>query len=136
MENTLYVDVSDEQVRCFQDQGFLRLNRMTTDAELAWLRNVYDEIVKKKTGYPPQELDQLNAKRNQGSLLTVPSPENIILELKDTIFYCKARKAFSRLLGGRENQLLYGWRIFCNQRIVMRPRGTRMPRIAHLRTTA
>ena len=56
MEDMLPVDLRIEHVRCFQAQGFLSIGRITTGEELTWLRNVYDAIIKRKTGYTPDEL--------------------------------------------------------------------------------
>ncbi|MBI3756482.1 MAG: phytanoyl-CoA dioxygenase family protein [Deltaproteobacteria bacterium] len=113
MEGAWCVDDSGEQVRRFQDQGFLHLGRMSSDLELAWLRTVYDEIVKKKTGYTPQELGWMSMRHKRGSLLTIPSPEQIAPELQNTSFYRNARQVFACFLGVEDTRLLSGWRIFC-----------------------
>lgn len=109
----LYNDVSAEQLRCFQELGFIRLGRLTTNMELAWLRTVCDEVVRAWTGHSPQELRRSNAGQNPLSLLTIPSPENIAPTLRSTIFYRTACKVFSRVLGVDEAHYLTGWRIFC-----------------------
>lgn len=108
-----FVNLRDEHVRCFQEQGFLSLGRITTDQELMWLRETYDEIVKRKKGYTPQELASLLGERTPPSLLAILSPEGIVPTLKSTLFLRNAREAVTHLLGVEETRLLSGWRIFC-----------------------
>ena len=38
------VTVSDEQVAEFHEQGYLTVGRITTDEEVAWLRDLWDEV--------------------------------------------------------------------------------------------
>lgn len=108
-----FIDLKDEHVRCFQKQGFLNLGRVTTDQELAWLREIYDEICKRKKGYTPQELTSCLKGQPPPSLLAILSPEGTVPALKGTLFLRNARKAVTRLLGVEETQLINGWRIFC-----------------------
>lgn len=113
MKDLLNVTPSPEQVRSFQSQGFFPLGSMSDDGELIWLRNVYDNIVKKKTGYTPQELGQGHPKNYQESLLTILSPENVIPELMNTDFYHNVRSTFAQFLDVEDSRLRTGWRIFC-----------------------
>src|SRR5262245_52370930 len=111
MEKT-FVDLRDDQVRSFLQQGNLYLGRMTTEQELTWLQHAYDEIVKRKTGYTPDELGQRNADPGQNSLVTILSPERFVPDLQNTTFYCNARRTLARLFAVGEADLLFGWRLF------------------------
>jgi len=108
----VFIDLKDEHVRCFEEQGFLCLGRFTTDQELAWLRTVCDEIVKQRLGSTLDELSQRIAGVDPEPLVTILSPEGVVPELTSTIFYHNARKVFARLLNVEETCLRTGWRIF------------------------
>jgi hypothetical protein len=113
MGDTLSLHFKSEHVRCFQAQGFLRIGRITTDKELMWLRDIYDTIIKRQTGYTPDELAHATDGHGSISLITIISPEGIAPELKNTLFLRTARLVVARLLGVEETQLLCGWRVFC-----------------------
>jgi hypothetical protein len=108
----VFVALRAERVRCFQEQGFLRLGCFTTDQEFVWLQTVCDEIIKQRLGYTPDELSQMIVGIDPEPLVTILSPEKVVPELTRTIFYRNARKVFARLLDVAETRLLTGWRIF------------------------
>jgi ectoine hydroxylase-related dioxygenase (phytanoyl-CoA dioxygenase family) len=112
MEDALHVDLGNEQVGCFQARGFLRLGRITTEAELAWLRDVYDMMIKKKTGYTPDELAHATNGSGPLSLITLIAPEGIVPALQHTLLWHNARIILARLLGVEQIHLLSGWRAF------------------------
>lgn len=107
------INLRDHHVRCFQKQGFFPLGRITTEQELAWLREIYDDICKRRKGYTPQELTSYLTGQPPPSLLAILAPDVTVPALKNTLFLRNARKAVTRLLGVEESQLLSGWRIFC-----------------------
>ena len=112
MKDVLRVDLRSEHVHCFQAQGFLRIGRITTDEELTWLRDVYDAIIKRKTGYTPDELAHATDGHGPMPLVAITSPEEIVPALKDTLFLRNARTIVARLLGVEEIHLLSGWHVF------------------------
>lgn len=112
MEDIVCIDLKDEHLRCFQEQGFLRLGRITVDQELVWLRNVCDEIVKRERGRRPNELNQAAINGNHSSLITIVSPDSTVPELSRTVFFRNAVMVFTRLFSVEESRLLIGWRIF------------------------
>lgn len=112
MEESADVALKDDQVVCFQEQGFLQLGHFTTDRELVWLQTICDKIVEEKMEYTRDERSQTNSHFDSDPLLTILSPEKVIPELHSTLFYRNARKAFTRLLGVEETRFLTGWRIF------------------------
>jgi hypothetical protein len=112
MEDVMRVDLEIEHVRRFQAQGFLCIGRITTDEELMWLRDVYDVIIKRKTGYTPDELAHATDGNGPMPLVAITSPEVIVPALKDTLFLRNARTVVARLLGVEEIHLLSGWHIF------------------------
>lgn len=112
MENARDVALKDEDVRRFWRQGVLSLGRITTEQELTWLRSACDEVVKRKIGCTPQELGQKRVRPEHEALVTILSPESIMPELNETIFYRNAKTILARLFGVKETCLLTGGRIF------------------------
>ena len=106
------LDVSNEHISHFQAQGFLRLGRITTDAEITWLQDVYDQLIQQKIGYTPSALTRATTGRGPISVISLISPEDVVPALKETLFLRNARSIVARLLGVEEPQLLNGWRIF------------------------
>ncbi len=115
MGNVVQAKLTDEQVHCFREQGFLNVGRITTDEELTWLRDVCDAIVKRKIGYTPAELTTVHIIDRCAfrALATVFSPESIVPALKGTIFFGNALQAVSRLLEVEESCLIGEWRLVC-----------------------
>ena len=102
----LVVEVSDEQVAEFHERGFTHVERLTTDTEVAWLRERFAEV------FAPGNENVLggyfDASRPLGStealsgLPVLPQsirPELRIPELLDTIAHRNARQISARLLG-------------------------------------
>lgn len=112
MEDTMCINLRDEHVRSFRERGFLHFGRITTDQELTWLRSACDKVVKRKMGWTPQELGQKRVRPEHEALVTLVSPENIIPELTDTIFYRQARRVLAHLFAVKETRLLTEGRIF------------------------
>ena len=49
-KNDFHVDLTDEQVAFFQENGYLSIPRITTDEEVEWLKGIYDELFTERTG--------------------------------------------------------------------------------------
>lgn len=123
MEEAVKVELSDEDVRCFREDGFRPLGRMTTDFELTWLKYIHDAIIQELTRYelaelermPPDALVKLPIVGGylHESLITILAPEKVVPDLKDSLFLRNARRVFARLLGLEEDGFRTGWRIFC-----------------------
>lgn len=115
MKETAPIELTDEQVHGFATQGFLRLGRLTTEEELAWLRNIYDAILRQKIGYTPDELATLRIIDRSAvtALATVFSPERFEPTLASTVFFSRVRQAVSRLLDVAETRLSSEWRFVC-----------------------
>mgnify|MGYP001562679987 FL=1 len=46
----LQVNVTEEQVAFFRENGFLSIARITTDAEVEWMRGIYDQLFNRRMG--------------------------------------------------------------------------------------
>ncbi|MCY4013992.1 MAG: hypothetical protein OXG82_14905 [Gammaproteobacteria bacterium] len=47
---TYQVDLTREQIAFFRDNGFLRIERITADEEVAWLKGIYDQLFIERAG--------------------------------------------------------------------------------------
>ena len=47
---TFQADVTQEQIVSFRDNGFLSIERITTDEEVAWLKGIYDQLFAERAG--------------------------------------------------------------------------------------
>lgn len=115
MKEATRIALTDEQVHGFATRGFLSLGRLTTEEELAWLRDVHDAILKRKLGYTPDELATLPIidKCAVTALAMVFSPERIEPTLTSTLFFSRVRQTVARLLSIEETQLSSEWRFVC-----------------------
>ncbi len=97
----LVVGVTDEQVARFDADGYLVLDRITTDAELTWLRARYDEFAAaRRTGFPDALFDVARpygslAEPDLGQLLF---PERRIDGVFDTMMWQNSKRIAARLL--------------------------------------
>lgn len=112
MENQSQVDLLNEQLDQFQEQGYLNLGRITSDAEIETLGEVCAQIVERKTGYTLAELAQISRYKPQPAPLTVSAPKELFPALKNTTYYQNARRVVARLLEAEETDLISGWRLF------------------------
>lgn len=114
----MYVDLTDDQVNLFWQKGFLRLECITNDQEIKWLREIYDRLILQKTKSTSEQLTQLAKQRqlpfdNGKTLLVwIPFPERIVPELKNTIYFQNSLKIAARLLNVEENKVIGEGRMF------------------------
>jgi ectoine hydroxylase-related dioxygenase (phytanoyl-CoA dioxygenase family) len=97
----LDIEVTDEQVTFFRENGYLAVDRVTTDEEVAWLADVFDELFAENelgvlTGY--FDLSRPYDADGPDHLPQVLFPEQRVPEIKDTIFRRNTRIIASRLL--------------------------------------
>jgi ectoine hydroxylase-related dioxygenase (phytanoyl-CoA dioxygenase family) len=98
----LEVELSDDDVAFFGENGYLHVERITTDDEIEWLRGVFDELFggSDPTVAAPGVYDTARPFGEVGEpLLTqMIKPEDRVPELRDTILVRNARCIASRLL--------------------------------------
>ena len=44
------VDVTPNQVNSFNDNGYLSIDRITTDEEIEWLKQIYNKLFQERVG--------------------------------------------------------------------------------------
>jgi hypothetical protein len=100
------LDLSDEQVAFFRANGWLAVERITTDEEIAWLGTVYDGLFAAKSGQ--FDVARPYGSRGEHRLSQLLFPEQQVPELRETVYFRNARRAIARLLGVGEAEL-GGW---------------------------
>jgi hypothetical protein len=91
------VDLSDERVAFFRENGFLALERITTDEEIEWLGAIYDGLFVGRSGQ--FDVSRPYGSRGEHRLSQLLFPEQQVPELRETNYYRNARRAIARLLG-------------------------------------
>lgn len=114
------VEIGDAGVKRFHEQGFLAIERITTDEEVAWLAEVWDELFANRRSWfhvsqPFGALDDVRL--GQMRLPEVHAPA-----LRETLYFANARRIAARLLGEEESGL-ETW----GGHMVLKPAGTGLP---------
>jgi Phytanoyl-CoA dioxygenase (PhyH) len=111
VSDALSFGVTDEQISLFWQQGFLSLERITTDREIEWLREVYDRIVNQITIYSPEKIAALAANQQlpladgKEILVWIASPEIFFPELLDTFYFRNSLKMAAGLFQVDETKI-------------------------------
>src|SRR5262245_44251982 len=103
------IDVTDEQVRFFREHGYLVVDRITTDAEVARLREVFEEIFANCTGGLPGGYYDIAEPTDSDDPCLPQSlfPEVHYPELNDTTYVRNAQRIAFRLLDVPEPELTH-----------------------------
>ncbi len=105
------VDVTDEMVAAYRNDGFTSIDRITTDEELEWLRDVFDELfTERRSGIPGGYFDLSRPYDAPGEdhLPQVLYPEIAVPDLKRTQLRRNARTICAALLGVAPDEL-HAW---------------------------
>ena len=100
-KNEFRVDLTDEQVTFFQENGYLSIPRITTDEEIEWLKGIYDELFTERTGEAQGRYFDLAGPRAHNGQETLPQvlgPEAQFPELRETIYFQNAQRLAAKLL--------------------------------------
>ena len=95
------VDIDDAQARFYAENGYLAIGRVTTDEELAWLREVYDALLTEPmSGYPDRLYDAVRpyGVRDAPILGQLLFPEQRVPAIRDTALWRNAQRIAQRLL--------------------------------------
>ena len=102
------VDVTEEQIAFFHENGHLTVDRITTDDELEWFRAAYDEFeAMPRSGFPDTVFDVgrpygTTEEPDLGQLLF---PERLIKGVHDTALWRNGRQIAQRLLDVPADQI-------------------------------
>ena len=97
-----HVDLTDEQIAFFRENGYLSIPRITTDEEVEWLKGVYDELFTERTGEAEGRYFDLAGPRAHNGRETLPQvlgPEAQFPELRETAYFRNAHRLAAKLLG-------------------------------------
>jgi hypothetical protein len=103
--------LTEAEVASFRERGFMSIDRITTDEEVAWLREVYDWFFADKSrALKGLHFDLTRPYESEGEdrLPQIIAPEQRLPQLRKTGFWRNGRHVASRLLGVEES-LLQGW---------------------------
>ena len=93
------VRLSPEQIESYHENGFLSLDRITTDEEIEALLDVYDRLFTTETSQEERkELAELDEEGNE-TLPQVLAPRELAPELLETEYYENATAIAKQLLG-------------------------------------
>jgi len=103
--------LSDEKVAEFRERGFIAIERITSEEEIAWLGDLYDRLFDERTqAVPGGYFDLLRPYDTPGDDLQpqIIAPEMRFKELRRTAFWRNGRTLASLLLGV-DAAALRGW---------------------------
>jgi ectoine hydroxylase-related dioxygenase (phytanoyl-CoA dioxygenase family) len=91
--------LDQEQIGAYREQGFLRIDRITTDEEIAELREIYERLFLSETG--KEDRKQLGDIDEEGeeTLPQILGPSDRAPELLETQYYANAEAIAEQLLG-------------------------------------
>ncbi len=98
---SLEVRFSQAQISAFEAQGYIWIERITTDEEVAWLREIYDWLFEdKRRAMKGAHFDLVRPYESQGEdrLPQVLAPEERLPALTATAFWRNGRKLAAQLL--------------------------------------
>jgi ectoine hydroxylase-related dioxygenase (phytanoyl-CoA dioxygenase family) len=107
-QEQLSVALDQDQVEFFRVNGFLAIDRITTDDEVEWLKGVYDELFQARAGEKSGMYFDLGGRRGKDERDVLPqilAPERHRPELAETIYARNARRLGAQLLGVAESDL-------------------------------
>lgn len=84
------ITITDEQIASFRRDGFLRIERITTDAEVAALRVVFDRLFAERRGRESGDQFDLAGADEDGKPAGLPQilgPSRWAPELRDTLYH-------------------------------------------------
>lgn len=94
------VEIGEEQVGRFHEQGFVAFERITTDEEVAWLGTVWEELFADRRAW--FDVSQPFGAFDDPRLGQMLFPETRAPGLRETLYYRNARRIAARLLGEDE----------------------------------
>ena len=104
------VDITEDQTSFFRENGFLSIPRITTDAEVEWLKEIYNQLFDQRTGEEDGRYFDLAGPRAHSGRETLPQvlgPEASFPELRETTYFRNAHQLAAKLLGA-ESEVVTG----------------------------
>lgn len=95
------IDISDEEVAFFKANGYLSIDRITTDQELEWLGEIYDRLFRERTGEAKGLFFDLAGPRGHEGAESLPQvlgPDLTFPELRESLYFRNAKRLAAQLL--------------------------------------
>ena len=112
---TFEIDLTEEQIAFYRDNGFLSIDRITTDEEIEWLKEIYDQLFIERAGEDKGMFYDLAEPRGHSGRDVLPQvlgPDLKIPELRESQHFQNALKLATQLLGVDEKINAGGHMIF------------------------
>lgn len=100
-EKNFEVDVTEAQIEFFQENGYLSIDRVTTDEEISRFREIYDDLFDNRIGEEKGLYFDLGGRRAHEGKEVLPQilgPETTFPELRESIYFQNVRKLTAKLL--------------------------------------
>ena len=97
------IRVTEEQIEFFCREGFLAIERITSDAEVERLRATYDELFARRAGREEGRQYDLAGTDEEDSVATLPQilePRQYAAQLRNTLYEANGLAIAGQLLGG------------------------------------
>lgn len=94
--------ITDEQIAFFHENGYLAIERITTDEEVEKMRKAYDEIFSSRAGRDEGNQFDLGGTDEKGKAASLPqilNPKKYHEDLRNTLYEANARAISKQLLG-------------------------------------
>ncbi len=114
-KTTFQIDLTEEQIASYRDNGYLSIERITTDEEIEWLKEIYDQLFVERAGEEKGMYYDLAAPRGHSGREVLPQvlgPDLKIPELRMSQHFQNALKLGTQLLGTDEKVSAGGHMIF------------------------
>jgi len=96
------IQLRPDQIEFFHQNGFLAIERITTDEELVFLRQKYDQMFSEAAGMSEGNWFDLAGTNESGKEVVLPqvlNPEKYVPEFKETLMRRNAEALIKQLLG-------------------------------------
>src|ERR1051325_65201 len=96
------ISLTPTQIDFYHENGFLVLDQLTTQYEVAWLRQIYDRLFRERAGREFGDQFDLAGTDEEGKEAVLPqilSPSKYAPELKEGLFRVNAMQVARQLLG-------------------------------------
>ncbi len=96
------LNLSDDQIRDYRENGYLTIESFTTVAELEWMREIYDRLFSERAGRERGDEFDLAGPDIDGEVQRLPqilSPSNHAPKLKETLAFANADAIAKQILG-------------------------------------
>jgi ectoine hydroxylase-related dioxygenase (phytanoyl-CoA dioxygenase family) len=107
----LPITLAEDKIAFFRENGFLSIDRITTEEEVERLREIYDQLFAERMGEAQGEYFDLGGPRAHAGREVLPQvlgPERKFPELLETVYFRNARRLAAQLLELDEEEVKGG----------------------------